>query len=152
MARSGRLLPRLWPEVARDRRGARGDGIRGDFLELDGPLEGVEGAAFELRSPEEPPVLAARLVTGTPLGRELPEIALRLATTRGTNALLERKGAATALFITRGFADLLLIGTQQRPDLFALNIEKPRAALRRGGGGVRAVGRGRLRARASGGR
>lgn len=100
---------------------------RGDVLELDGPFpDGLDGAAFELRSPEEPPVLAARLVTGTPLGRKLPEIAMRLATTRGTNALLERKGAATALFITRGFADLLLIGTQQRPDLFALNIEKPR--------------------------
>jgi 5-oxoprolinase (ATP-hydrolysing) len=102
-------------------------GSHGDVLEVDRPLpEDLEGTAFELRSPEEPPVLAARLVTGTPLGRELPEIAMRLATTRGTNALLERKGAATALFITRGFADLLLIGTQQRPDLFALNIEKPR--------------------------
>src|SRR5437660_698176 len=31
----------------------------------------------------------------------------------------------TALFITRGFADLLAIGTQQRPALFALRIEKP---------------------------
>ncbi|MFP5285394.1 MAG: hydantoinase/oxoprolinase N-terminal domain-containing protein, partial [Thermoanaerobaculia bacterium] len=50
----------------------------GMLLELDGPVE-EEGTAFELRSPEEPPVLAARLVTGTPLGRELPEIALRLA-------------------------------------------------------------------------
>ncbi|HYN21635.1 MAG TPA: hydantoinase/oxoprolinase family protein [Thermoanaerobaculia bacterium] len=95
-------------------------------LELDEPLSGdLAGGAFELRSPEEAPVLAARLVTATPLGRELPPIAMRLATTRGTNALLERKGAATALFITRGFADLLLIGTQQRPDLFALRIEKP---------------------------
>jgi 5-oxoprolinase (ATP-hydrolysing) len=104
------------------------------ILELDGAVSGElgepAGAAFELRSPEEPPVLAARLVTGTPLGRELPAIALRLATTRGTNALLERKGAATALFITRGFADLLLIGTQQRPDLFALRIEKPRPLFR----------------------
>ncbi|HEX5718841.1 MAG TPA: hydantoinase/oxoprolinase family protein [Thermoanaerobaculia bacterium] len=95
----------------------------GSILELDGPLEGV--GAFELRSPEEAPILAARLVTGTPLDQPLPEIAMRLATTRGTNALLERKGAPTALFITRGFADLLVIGTQQRPDLFALNIEKP---------------------------
>ena len=83
------------------------------------------GLACELRSPEEAPVLAARLVTGTPPGSPLPEIAVRLATTRGTNALLERKGAATALFITRGFADLLRIGTQQRPELFALAIEKP---------------------------
>jgi 5-oxoprolinase (ATP-hydrolysing) len=99
-------------------------GQTGTLLELDGPLG--EGIAFELRSPEEAPILAARLVTGTPLGEPLPEIAMRLATTRGTNALLERKGAPTALFITRGFADLLVIGTQQRPDLFALDIEKPR--------------------------
>ena len=82
-------------------------------------------AAFELLSPEEAPVLAARLLTGTPLDRPLPPIAMRLATTRGTNALLERKGAKTALFVTRGFADLLEIGTQQRPDLFALDIRKP---------------------------
>ncbi|HEV2847296.1 MAG TPA: hydantoinase/oxoprolinase family protein, partial [Thermoanaerobaculia bacterium] len=94
-------------------------------LRLDSPVPAKAGAAFELRSPEEAPVLAARLVTGTPLADPLPEIALRLATTRGTNALLERKGAATALFITRGFADLLRIGTQQRPDLFALEIVKP---------------------------
>jgi 5-oxoprolinase (ATP-hydrolysing) len=99
-------------------------------VHLDGPLPGdlagqLIGQACELRSPEEAPVLAARLVTGTPLDAPLPAMAMRVATTRGTNALLERKGAATALFITRGFADLLRIGTQQRPDLFALDIEKP---------------------------
>ena len=102
------------------------------ILRLDGPLsEGIfAGAACELRSPEEAPILAARLVTRTPLSAELPAIAMRLATTRGTNALLERKGAATALFITRGFADLLRIGTQQRPDLFALEIVKPEPLYR----------------------
>lgn len=101
-------------------------------LHLDGPLTGADpaGSACELRSPEEAPVLAARLVTGTPPGTPLPEIAVRLATTRGTNALLERKGAATALFITRGFADLLRIGTQQRPDLFALEIVRPEPLYR----------------------
>lgn len=101
-------------------------------LHLDGPLAGDDpaGSACELRSPEEAPVLAARLVTGTPPESPLPEIAVRLATTRGTNALLERKGAATALFITRGFADLLRIGTQQRPELFALEIEKPEPLYR----------------------
>ncbi|HEX2077273.1 MAG TPA: hydantoinase B/oxoprolinase family protein [Longimicrobium sp.] len=83
------------------------------------------GAAVEVRSPEEAPVLAARLVTGTAFGAPLPPLAMRLATTRGTNALLERRGAATALFITRGFGDLLRIGTQQRPDLFALDVRKP---------------------------
>ncbi|WP_420127978.1 hydantoinase B/oxoprolinase family protein [Longimicrobium sp.] len=83
------------------------------------------GAAIEVRSPDEAPVLAARLVTGTAYGAALPPLAMRLATTRGTNALLERRGAATALFITRGFGDLLRIGTQQRPDLFALDVRKP---------------------------
>ena len=70
-------------------------------------------------------MLAARLVTATPPGRPLPPLAMRLATTRGTNALLERKGAPVALFLTRGFGDLLRIGTQQRPELFALAIERP---------------------------
>ncbi|HXO21990.1 MAG TPA: hydantoinase/oxoprolinase family protein, partial [Thermoanaerobaculia bacterium] len=96
-------------------------------LRVDGPLPPGElaGAAVELQAAEEAPVLAARLVTATPPGQPLPPLAMRLATTRGTNALLERKGAATALFITRGFADLLRIGTQQRPDLFALDIRRP---------------------------
>ena len=35
---------------------------------------------------------------------------LRIGTTVGTNALLERKGAKTALFVTKGFKDLLKIG------------------------------------------
>lgn len=47
---------------------------------------------------------------------------IRMGTTVATNALLERKGAKTALVISRGFADLLQIGNQTRPELFALNI------------------------------
>jgi 5-oxoprolinase (ATP-hydrolysing) len=106
---------------------AGGDGAAGAALRLDRPLPPGElaGAAVELRAAEEAPVLAARLLTGTPPGRPLPPLAMRLATTRGTNALLERKGAAVGLFVTRGFADLLRIGTQQRPELFALAIERP---------------------------
>lgn len=96
-------------------------------VELDGPVsDEVVGAAFELQSPEAAPLLAARLVTGTPVGEQLPPIGMRLATTRGTNALLERRGVPVALFITRGFGDLLEIGDQQRPELFALGVEKVR--------------------------
>lgn len=51
--------------------------------------------------------------------------AIKMGTTVATNALLERKGARTALLITRGFGDLLRIGYQNRPDLFALNIRLP---------------------------
>jgi 5-oxoprolinase (ATP-hydrolysing) len=83
------------------------------------------GSAVELRSGEEAPLLAARLITGTPRRGELPPIAMRLATTRGTNALLERRGARSAHFTTAGFEDLLVIGDQRRPDLFALAIERP---------------------------
>ena len=51
--------------------------------------------------------------------------AIRIGTTVATNALLERKGEPTALLITQGFGDLLAIGNQSRPDIFALAIEKP---------------------------
>jgi 5-oxoprolinase (ATP-hydrolysing) len=100
-------------------------------LTLDGPLDVAPGDRFEIRSPEEAPVLAARLVTGAAHGRPLPPMALRLATTRGTNALLERRGAAVGLFVTKGFADLLEIGTQQRPELFSLEVVKPQPLYRR---------------------
>ena len=43
---------------------------------------------------------------------------IRIGTTIATNALLERKGAKTALLITKGFRDLLEIGNQSRPRLF----------------------------------
>ncbi len=46
-------------------------------------------------------------------------------TTVATNALLERKGARTALITTRGFRDVLEIGRQNRPDLYALEPQKP---------------------------
>lgn len=39
-----------------------------------------------------------------------------------TNALLERKGSPFGLVLTAGFADLLEIGDQTRPDLFDLAI------------------------------
>ena len=41
-------------------------------------------------------------------------------TTVATNALLEHKGARTALVTTRGFRDVLEIGTQQRPELYSV--------------------------------
>jgi N-methylhydantoinase A len=45
--------------------------------------------------------------------------------TVGTNALLEERGARTALIATRGFADLLEIGRQDRPELYRLCSPKP---------------------------
>ena len=45
--------------------------------------------------------------------------------TVATNALLERRGARTALITTRGFGDVLAIGRQNRPDIYALVPQKP---------------------------
>jgi 5-oxoprolinase (ATP-hydrolysing) len=55
----------------------------------------------------------------------VPIEAVKMGTTVATNALLERHGSPTALIVTKGFADALAIGYQNRPDIFALNIIKP---------------------------
>jgi 5-oxoprolinase (ATP-hydrolysing) len=81
------------------------------------------GTLLEISTGEEAPVLGARVLTNTPPGQPFPPLSLRLATTRATNALLEKKGGRIALFITRGFGDLLKIGDQRRSDLFALRHE-----------------------------
>ena len=62
--------------------------------------------------------------TGSPIPGESIE-ALKMGTTVATNALLERKGEPTVLVTTKGFADALEIGYQNRPNIFALKIEKP---------------------------
>ncbi len=46
--------------------------------------------------------------------------------TIATNALLESKLPRTALIVTRGFRDVLEIGTQMRPNLFDLRSSKPK--------------------------
>ncbi|WP_420861183.1 hydantoinase B/oxoprolinase family protein [Algirhabdus cladophorae] len=50
---------------------------------------------------------------------------VKMGTTVATNALLERKGEDVVLLITKGFADLLQIGYQNRPRLFDLEIKRP---------------------------
>ena len=51
--------------------------------------------------------------------------AVKMGTTVATNALLERKGERTALFITRGFRDALRIAYQNRPRIFDRRIVLP---------------------------
>gem|GEM_PF-1898502 len=100
-------------------------------LVLDQPLpESLVGGVLDLDGGLESPVLAIRRMLSCPLGEPLPPVDLRLGTTRGTNALLTRRGARVALVTTRGFGDLLEIGEQTRPDLFALAIHKPEPLTR----------------------
>ncbi len=46
-------------------------------------------------------------------------------TTLATNALIERKGARTALLTTAGFRDVLEMGFEKRYEQYDLNIERP---------------------------
>ncbi len=95
------------------------------LLTVEGGQAFAEGGLLELSAGEEAPILAARLLTSTPLDRSFPAIDFRLATTRATNALLERRGSEGVLIVTRGFEDLLRIRDQRRPHLFKLNQELP---------------------------
>lgn len=52
-------------------------------------------------------------------------------TTLVTNAIIERKGAATALLTTAGFRDALEIGREHRYELYDLNLEMPRPLVPR---------------------
>jgi 5-oxoprolinase (ATP-hydrolysing) len=94
---------------------------------LESPLPSSlrAGQAFELSSNEEAPIVAIRTILGLPLAKAIPPVVVKLGTTRGTNALLTRRGARTAFVTTKGFADVLRIANQDRPRLFDLAIQKP---------------------------
>ncbi|GMW00814.1 MAG: 5-oxoprolinase [Candidatus Hydrogenedentota bacterium] len=95
------------------------------------PAGGIHIQKLLSENPErypDAPLASVRHFLGLGPGDPLPADrirSIRMGTTLATNALLERKGARVGLLTTRGFADLLVIGNQSRPDLFALKIEKP---------------------------
>jgi len=83
---------------------------------------------FKLPSTPSDPSLAiqqglSRICSET--NTQLSEIEVVHGTTVGTNALLQRRGARTALVTTKGFEDVLVIGRQARPELYNLNAIKP---------------------------
>ncbi|SPO02914.1 probable 5-oxo-L-prolinase [Cephalotrichum gorgonifer] len=82
----------------------------------DAPTEGVRRVLEEVTGQPHP--------RGQPLDVSRIDC-LRMGTTVGTNALLERKGARSALLITKGFKDLLKIGNQARPKIFDLTVARP---------------------------
>ena len=90
------------------------------------PDGGIEAAKLLSENPEQYADAAAEgirrfISESDPIGIE----AVKMGTTVATNALLERQGTPTVLVVTEGFGDALAIGYQNRPDIFALNIEKP---------------------------
>jgi N-methylhydantoinase A len=93
-----------------------------DFVIYDPATQALQ--SFKLSSTPADPAqavltgLQSKLITGT---------ALRIihGSTVATNALLERKGAPTALVTTRGFRDVLQIGRQNRASLYDLRASPP---------------------------
>ncbi|CEO59659.1 Putative 5-oxo-L-prolinase [Penicillium brasilianum] len=82
----------------------------------DAPTEGIRQILERVTGESHP--------RGQPL--KLDRIGcLRMGTTVATNALLERKGARSVLFTTKGFRDLLKIGDQSRPAIFDLSMARP---------------------------
>ena len=112
---SGRAGRRHWDA----RVGVDTGGTFTDFAWLD---EGRLQVHKVLSTLEQP---AQAVLTGLEEVGGRPDIAVVHGTTVATNALLERRGARTALITTAGFADVLAIGRQNRPDLYALVPRKP---------------------------
>ncbi len=108
-----------------ERKVDRFDGSSSRF-ELNTSIPGLaDDWSYALTANEPAPVLAMRLMMSKALTDDIGRVELRLGTTLGTNALLERRGARTAFVTTRGFGDVPAIGAQDRPELFALNITRP---------------------------
>ena len=64
-------------------------------------------------------------ITAPSTGDAAPDAELVHGTTIATNALLERRGARTALLTTAGFVDVIEIGRQNRPHLYDLHQVRP---------------------------
>lgn len=99
--------------------------IGGTFTDLvinDGGTLSIYKLLSTPRDPSEAMLDGLRTVTGGDLTR-LERVAH--GSTVATNAILERKGARAALITTGGFHDLLAIGRQNRPDLYALHPTLP---------------------------
>jgi N-methylhydantoinase A/oxoprolinase/acetone carboxylase beta subunit len=76
-----------------------------------GVIDGVTGVlAAAGQSAAVPPAAIGRVVHGTTLA---------------TNALIERRGARTALIVTRGFRDILEFARESRFDIYDIDIEVP---------------------------
>ena len=87
-----------------------------------------------LTTPDDPACavidsLRERIASGSLAATAVASV--RHATTIATNAILERKGAATALITTQGFRDVLIIGRQKRHDTNNLHMDKPAPLIAR---------------------
>ena len=80
-----------------------------------------ELTSFKLRSnPVNPATVILAGIARATDGNKVKKADVVHGSTVATNALLERKGARTALICTAGFEDVISIGRQNRPELYNL--------------------------------
>ncbi len=92
----------------------------GTFTDFVMIHDGVLRIAKRLSTPHNP---GAALLDEVAL--HTPPTILIHGTTVATNALLERRGAVTALITTAGFRDVLVIGRGDRPSLYDMHQTRP---------------------------
>jgi N-methylhydantoinase A len=102
--------------------------IGGTFTDLALEHGGERATAKVLTTPTAPEkgVLVGVRAVLDAAGLQPGDIGLVIhGTTLATNAIIERKGARTALITTEGFRDVLAVGTASRYDQYDLNIVLP---------------------------
>lgn len=90
-----------------------------DFVYWDGKSWNV------LKIPSTPQNPAEAVIEGLKIIGKNKKLDIVHGSTVATNALLERKGAKTALITNKGFEDIIEIGRQNREELYNLHYKKP---------------------------
>lgn len=106
-------------------KGMLGIDVGGTFTDLYFAAEGADDAGtldFVIKVPSTPKDPSVGLLSSIEAAQISPnDIALIVhGTTIATNAVIERKGARTALITTRGFRDILELGRRDRPSMYGL--------------------------------
>jgi N-methylhydantoinase A len=108
--------------------------IGGTFTDIvldRGPERITRKVLTTAKRPEEGVLDGARLVLAD-AGLHFSDIDVFIhGTTLATNAIIERRGARTALIATDGFRDVLDIANESRYDQYDLTIEKPQPLVPR---------------------
>jgi N-methylhydantoinase A len=108
--------------------------IGGTFTDLAIEKDGQRWTAKVLTTPAAPEkgVLEGVQQVLAKAGLKPADLALVIhGTTLATNAVIERKGAKTALITTEGFRDVLALANEARYDQYDLNIELPKPLVQR---------------------
>jgi N-methylhydantoinase A len=104
--------------------------VGGTFTDLVATVDGQVKTAKVPSTPGDQSVGVMNAIRASGIdAREA--VAFAHGTTVATNALLERRGARTALVTTEGFRDVLEIARQNRPSLYDLTQDRPPALVPR---------------------